>query len=106
MNPSPLRLQLWDHITRELTLSPPSKLILLVIANYTDPRSLKASVPISLLVLKCGLKEPEISRLLIPLEAGHWIERLRVLTDAGRCVTLHNLSAALIQRALQNSTSI
>ncbi|MBD2100151.1 hypothetical protein [Leptolyngbya sp. FACHB-261] len=100
LNPSQTRLILWDYITRSLNLSPPSKLLLLVIANYTDPRSLKASVPLSLLVLQCNLKEPEVTRLLLPLEACHYTERHRVLTDTGRAVTLCNLTPQLIQRAL------
>ncbi|MBD2104470.1 hypothetical protein [Leptolyngbya sp. FACHB-261] len=101
LNPSQTRLMLWDYISRNLNLSPQSKLLLLLIANYTDPRSLKASVPISLLVLQCNLKEPEVNRLLLPLEACHYTERQRVLTDAGRSVILCHLNPQLIQMALR-----
>ncbi|MBD2104455.1 hypothetical protein [Leptolyngbya sp. FACHB-261] len=101
LSPSQIRLQLWDHISRELNLSNQAKLILLIIANYTDPRSLRASVPTSLLVLKCSLSETDLNRLFVPLEASQLIERQRVLSDAGRSITLCNLGKTLLQQALQ-----
>ncbi|MBD2102445.1 hypothetical protein [Leptolyngbya sp. FACHB-261] len=100
LSPSQIRLRLWDHIARELNLSPQAKLLMLMLANYTEPRSLKASVPISLLVLKCSMPEPVVNHLLVPLEASQLIERQRVLTDAGRSVILCNLSRQLIQQSL------
>ncbi|MBD2101100.1 hypothetical protein [Leptolyngbya sp. FACHB-261] len=106
MNPDQIRLALWDCITRDLHLSTPSKSILLVIANYTDPRSSRANIPISLLVLKCNLQQSELSRLLPPLEACHWIESSRFLSDAGHRLRLYNLSPQLWQRALRGSTGL
>ncbi|MBD2101937.1 hypothetical protein H6F94_13805 [Leptolyngbya sp. FACHB-261] len=79
---------------------PSLKLILLVLANYTDCHSHKANLPASLIVRDSGLKDEEIKRLLVSLEAANWVESGRVLSDAGRSVILYNLSAHLVQQAL------
>ncbi|MBD2102822.1 hypothetical protein [Leptolyngbya sp. FACHB-261] len=103
-SPSQKRLQLWDYISRELKLMPSLKLILLVLANYTNPHSYKANIPASLIIRDSGLRDEEIKRLLASLEAAHWVESVRVLDDAGRSVLLYNLSAQLVQRVLNPIT--
>ncbi|MBD2105298.1 hypothetical protein [Leptolyngbya sp. FACHB-261] len=100
LSPSQVRLRLWDYISRELKLMPPLKLILLVLANYTDSHSHKANIPASLIIRDSGLRDEEIKRLLISLEAANWVESTRVLSDAGRSVMLYNLSAQLIRQVL------
>ncbi|MBD2100686.1 hypothetical protein [Leptolyngbya sp. FACHB-261] len=106
LSPSQIRLQLWDHISREIRLPTSSKILLLVIANLTDPRSLRARIPISLLVVHSGQSETEINRLLSTLETKQWIESMRVPNEVrGRpAVTLYNLSAPLLHRALSNNS--
>ncbi|MBD2103930.1 hypothetical protein [Leptolyngbya sp. FACHB-261] len=99
LSPSQVRLHLWDHISRDLKLMPSLKLILLVLANYTDSHSHKANIPASLIIRDSGLRNEEVKRLLVSLEAAHWVESLRILDEAGRSVVLYNLSARLVQVA-------
>ncbi|MBD2103055.1 hypothetical protein [Leptolyngbya sp. FACHB-261] len=103
LSPSQRRLQIWDYISRQLKLMPQLKLILLILANYTDPQNQKANIPASLIIRDSGLRDEEIKRLLASLEAANWVESTRVLTDAGRSVILYNLSAQLLKQALSSS---
>ncbi len=100
-SPSQVRLALWDYIIRELNLPAPSKLLLLILANFTDPRSHRANSPLSLLVLKSGLRQAEVVRLLSHLEANQWVEQTRVPAEPG-CppLPLYHLCGPLIQLAL------
>ncbi|MBD2103165.1 hypothetical protein [Leptolyngbya sp. FACHB-261] len=102
LSPSQIRLMLWDYISREIKLPASSKSILQVIANLTDPRSLRARIPISLIVVHGGLSQSDISRLLVNLEANQWVEKSLVPAEvAGRPpVTLYNLSESLLRHAL------
>ncbi|MBD2102571.1 hypothetical protein [Leptolyngbya sp. FACHB-261] len=102
LSSSQTRLRLWDHISRELKLMPSLKLILLVLANYTDAHNHKANIPASLIIRDSGLRNEEVKRLLVSLEAAHWVESNRVLDDTGRSVILYNLSARLVQSALSS----
>ncbi|MBD2104337.1 hypothetical protein [Leptolyngbya sp. FACHB-261] len=102
LSPSQIRLMLWAYISREIKLPAASKSILQVIANLTDPRSLRARIPISLIVVHSGLSQSDISRLLVNLEANQWVEKSLVPAEApGRPpATLYNLSEGLIRHAL------
>ncbi|MBD2099716.1 hypothetical protein [Leptolyngbya sp. FACHB-261] len=103
MTSSQIRLLLWDTITRNLNLQSTSKFILLIIANFTDPRSRTARVPLSLIVLKSSLPESEVNRQMAILEASYWVEKISVPSTAGRPpITLYNLSTQLIQLALHS----
>ncbi|MBD2100203.1 hypothetical protein [Leptolyngbya sp. FACHB-261] len=99
---SKIRLALWDYISREVCLPAPPKMILLVIANYTESRSRRANIPMSLLVRDSGLEELTIRQMMLNLEASQRLEKLEVPTAIGRPPQfLYNLSAGLIQAALR-----
>ncbi|MBD2102181.1 hypothetical protein [Leptolyngbya sp. FACHB-261] len=105
LSPSQIRLMLWDYISRQLHLPASTKSILLVIANLTDPRSLRARIPISLIVVHGGLSQSDTNRLLVNLEANQWVSKMLVPDEAiGRPpITLYNLSEQLVRAALQAS---
>ncbi|MBD2101078.1 hypothetical protein [Leptolyngbya sp. FACHB-261] len=104
LSPAQIRLALWDTISRDLTLPAQSKIILLVIANLTEPRSFKARIPISLIVVHGGLQESDVSRLLPTLEANRWVEKMLVPSSSGSPpVTLYNLTPPLIRTALRRA---
>ncbi len=97
---SQTRLALWDYITRLPNLPPLLKLILLVLANYSDSRSLKSRVPLSLLVRDCNLSEKDLLRLLPSLEVANLIEKLSIPAERhGPNIPLYNLSSPLLQAA-------
>ncbi|MBD2102718.1 hypothetical protein [Leptolyngbya sp. FACHB-261] len=99
---SRIRVQLWDHITRELNLSSQTKLLLLVIANYTDARSLKAHAPLSLLILRTGLREPEATHLLDILAASEYVRRSQPPVTNSLPIPLYDLRERLVRDALRN----
>ncbi|MBD2102962.1 hypothetical protein [Leptolyngbya sp. FACHB-261] len=102
LTPAQIRLALWDTITRDLNLQSVSKLILLIIANFTNPRSRTARIPLSLIVLKSGLHHSDVNRQMAVLETSGWVEKILVPAEAEqRSITLYNLSAQLLRLALQ-----
>ncbi|MBD2100166.1 hypothetical protein [Leptolyngbya sp. FACHB-261] len=100
-----LRLALWDHITRQLNLAAPLKLILLTIANYLEPNGGHSRVTLNLLSRNSNLEPQDLQPLLLGLEARDLIRKVTVYPQGGgSTVSLYSLSPSLL-RAVQNSDS-
>ncbi|MBD2101963.1 hypothetical protein [Leptolyngbya sp. FACHB-261] len=99
-----IRCALWDLISREAELPALNKLILLTIANYTEPYRSKTPVPISLIVRDTRIPETDLRKFFTSLERGHWIEKTLVPNDEGRPpITVYHLAPRLL-RAAQRQT--
>ncbi|MBD2103872.1 hypothetical protein [Leptolyngbya sp. FACHB-261] len=94
------RLALWDHLTRRLKLSAHLKLVLLTIANYTEPNGSPSRVPLTLLSRDCSLEPGELSLLLLSLEGRNLVDKVLVQSHGSPTVALYSLSSHLLRAAI------
>ncbi|MBD2104695.1 hypothetical protein [Leptolyngbya sp. FACHB-261] len=100
---SKTRLALWDYISRRQNLPASAKILLLVAANYTDPRTGRANLPISLFVRDGDVEESDVRRYIVRLETSNRLSKLILPGDdiSRPPSTLFNLSPQLILSAQQ-----